>query len=336
MTRNRKIVYISFAVVLIVFSGVFLLRFTVSDADKENIRSDFSELSGFKAVSPPIPRKLDFAGESVPLNLFYVREALDRELSVNTYWHSQSLLLFKRANRHLPVVESILKKHQIPDDFKYVVLVESGFQHAVSSAGAAGYWQFMKETALEYGLEVTDQVDERYHLVKATEATCKYLLKSHEKYGSWTLVAAAFNGGQGRMDKLVKRQKTNNYYEMFMNQETSRYVFRILALKLIFEHPEKYGYQLKREDLYPSIPQKRFTVTESIPNLVEFAREKNVSYRMLRELNPWLADTFLPVKPGKSYHLVLPTGKFDDYDALIRDEVNGITPSQTETEREKD
>ncbi len=334
MIRKNRIIYLSLSITFIILTGILLFRFTDFDNETDNIRNDFSILTGMKVIPPPLPKKLDFAGEDVPLNLFYVREALDKELSINTYWQSQSLLLFKRANRYLPTVEAILKKQGIPEDFKYVVLAESGFQHLVSPAGAAGYWQFIKETAIEYGLEVTDQVDERYHLEKATNATCKFLKKSYEKYGSWTLVGASFNGGQGRIERLVKRQRTNNYYELFMNQETSRYIFRVLALKLIFEHPEKYGYQLKKENLYPSIPHKTITITETIPNLVDFAKDKDINYRMLRELNPWLADTFLPVKVGKVYKLKIPTGKFNDYDALLRDEVNGTNEPQTTTEIE--
>ncbi len=283
---------------------------------------EFMKRSGIATVAVPLPRKMTFAGEPVPLNLFYVREALDRELTINTYWHSQSLMLFKRANRFFPEIEPILKREGIPADFKYLILVESGFLHDVSPAGAAGYWQFLPETAKELGLEVTDKIDERYNLEKSTEAFCKFLKKAYAKYGNWTTTAAAFNGGMGRFDRIASTQKTTNYYEMYMNPETSRYVFRILAFKLIFENPQKYGYVLRKEDLYPHIPYKAVVVSQSISNLVQWARAQGINYRILRELNPWIRDTSLVVKPGKVYSIKIAKGKYVDYDALLRESVN--------------
>ncbi|NMD15177.1 MAG: lytic transglycosylase domain-containing protein, partial [Bacteroidales bacterium] len=217
---------------LVVIIGFIIHAHIEKPLIDEIIGDDFVKQGDMKVVPVPIPKKLSFAGEEVPLNLFYVRESLDRELTVNTYWHSQSLLLFKRAHRYFPVIEPILKKNDIPEDFKYMILAESGFLHNISIAGAAGYWQFIKSTAQEYGLEVNQYVDERYNLEKSTEAMCKFLKKAYEKYGTWTLAAAAFNGGMGRFDRIVQSQKTTNYYEMYMNQETSRYIFRILAFKL--------------------------------------------------------------------------------------------------------
>ena len=305
-----------------IVSLIFLIVLTAWHFSGEPSDDDFMKRSGIATVAVPLPRKMTFAGEPVPLNLFYVREALDRELTLNTYWHSQSLMLFKRANRFFPVIEPILKREGIPADFKYLILVESGFLHDVSPAGAAGYWQFLPETAKELGLEVTDKVDERYNLEKSTEAFCKFLKKAYTKYGSWTTTAAAFNGGMGRFDRIVATQKTNNYYEMYMNPETSRYVFRLLAFKLIFENPQKYGYVLRKEDLYPRIPAKEVVVTQSISNLVQWAREQGINYRILRELNPWIRDTSLVVKPGKVYTIKIAKGKYADYDALLRESVN--------------
>lgn len=323
----RKPHYYIFLFALIIIAAGLFLAFERKTPETMLPADDFVKRAESRTVAVPLPRKISFAGENVPLNLFYVREALDRELTINTYWHSQSLLLFKRANRFFPVIEPILRKNGIPDDFKYIVLAESAFLHNVSPAGAAGYWQFLKETAKEYGLEVSGSVDERYHLEKATHAVCRYLKKAHEKYGNWTVVAAAFNGGMGRFDRIIKSQSTANYYEMYMNQETSRYIFRILAFKLIFEHPERYGYFLKKEELYPRIPQKDIEVKANIPNLVEFAQQHGISYRMLRELNPWINDTQLVVSQGKTYRIKIPTGKFSDYDHLLREEVNGRNPT---------
>ncbi|MDK2910114.1 MAG: rane-bound lytic murein transglycosylase [Bacteroidales bacterium] len=305
------------------FSLLFILTIlTAWQIVGEPNDDDFIKRSGSSTVAVPIPRKLSFAGEPVPLNLFYVREALDRELTLNTYWHSQSILLFKRANRFFPIIAPILKNQGIPEDFKYLILVESGFLHDISPAGAAGYWQFLPETAKEFGLEVNDKIDERYHLEKSTAAFCKFLKKAYSKYGSWTTAAAAFNGGMGRFDRITATQKTTNYYEMYMNPETSRYVFRILAFKLIFEHPQKYGYVLRKEDLYPRIPLKEVRVTQTIPNLVQWSREQGINYRILRELNPWIRDTSLVVKPGSVYTIKIAKGKYADYDALLRQSVN--------------
>ncbi|MGC8865303.1 MAG: lytic transglycosylase domain-containing protein [Bacteroidales bacterium] len=314
--------YIGLAVVVIITS------LTAWKIISEPGDDDFILRSGMTTVAVPLPKKMSFAGEPVPLNLFYVREALDRELTLNTYWHSQSIMLFKRAHRFFSVIEPILKKQGIPSDFKYLILVESGFLHDVSPAGAAGYWQFLPETAKELGLEVNDKVDERYDLEKSTLAFCKFIKKAYEKYGSWTTAAAAFNGGMGRFDRITGIQKTSNYYEMYMNSETSRYVFRILAFKLIFEHPQRYGYVLRKEDLYPSIPFKRITINQSIPNLVQWAREQGINYRILRELNPWIRDTQLVVNPGKVYSLKVAAGKFADYDALLRESVNSPDSSK--------
>lgn len=302
--------------------AIVALHLALTRHEIENIATDYAQRSGSHAVAVPLPRELELAGERVPLNLFYVREALDRELTSNTYWHSNTLLMFKRAHRYFPVIEPILEKHGIPDDMKYLALVESGLTLATSPAGAGGFWQFIPETAKAYGLEISHWVDERNHLARSTEAACKYMRKAFKEHGNWTMVAASYNGGQGRMKRVVKHQGTNNFYELYLNAETSRYVYRLLAMKLIFEHPEKYGYDLKSEEMYPPIPVKTVTVTSSIGNLPQFARDHGISYRLLREMNPWLADSTLEVKPGKAYSFSIPVGRYDDYDALIREDLN--------------
>lgn len=302
-------------------TAIILLHLGMADNRRDNIAGDFSGRTGFHSVAVPLPTQLELAGEKVPLNLFYVRESLDRELTSNTYWHSNTILMFKRSHRFFPVIERILKKNGIPEDMKYLALVESGLTVATSPAGAGGYWQFIPETAKSYGLEINNWVDERNHIIKATEAACKYMKKSFEEHGNWTMVAASYNGGQGRMKRVVKHQGTNNFYELYLNSETSRYVYRLLAMKLIFEHPEKYGYNIRPEDLYPDIPTKKVEITQSVSNLPQFARDHGINYRILREMNPWLSDSTIQVKDGKKYTVLIPTGRFDDYDQLIREDI---------------
>ena len=304
------------AVIVIISCNSFLPK------NDKNVSDSFISDAGAVTVPVPLPTKATFATELVPMNLFYVREGLDRELTLNTYWHSNTLLLFKRANRFFPTIERILKQNMVPEDFKYIVLIESGLLNVTSPAGAGGYWQFLPETAKEYGLEVSTTVDERLHIEKATQAACRYFLESYKKYGSWTVVAAAFNGGQGRMKRIIKHQATQDFYEMYTNSETGRYIYRILAVKLIFENPESYGFRLKQEDLYPVIPFKSVTVNSDIKSLVSFAKSNGTTYRLLREMNPWLVDTLLTVRPSKSYEIRIASGAFNDYDRLIREQVN--------------
>jgi len=319
MYIRNQIVHI--ALLLGIGIAIIILHLSMADNRLENIAGDFSERTGFNSVTVPLPSQLELAGEKVPLNLFYVRESLDRELTSNTYWHSNTIMMFKRSHRFFPIIERILKKNGIPEDLKYLALVESGLTVVTSSAGAGGYWQFIPETAKTYGLEINSWVDERNHIEKSTEAACKYLKKSYEEHGNWTMVAASYNGGQGRMKRVVKHQGTNNFYELFLNNETSRYVYRLLAMKLIFEHPEKYGYKIRPEDMYPHIPTKKVEITQSVNNLPQFARDNGINYRMLREMNPWLSDSTIQVKDGKKYTVLIPTGRFNDYDQLIRDDI---------------
>lgn len=261
-------------------------------------------------VSINLPSRLDFAGEEVPLNLYYVSEGLERELLVNTYWHSSTLLLLKRANRWLPVIEPILKKNGVPDDFKYLAMIESNLTNSRSPAGAAGFWQFLEGTAKEYQLEVSEQVDERYHLEKATEAACRYFRRAYSKYNSWALVAAAYNAGTRRIDDFLSRQQTDSYFDLLMAEETERYLFRILAMKMIHSNPRAFGFYPDIERLYEPLAFKEVQVSESIPNLVDFARNQGVSYKLLRMFNPWLRTHELTVKPGKVYTLKIPEGRF--------------------------
>ncbi len=254
-----------------------------------------------------LPNKLQFAGERVPLQRFDVKEALDRELIVNSYWHSNTILLLKKANRWFPVIEPILEKNNIPADFKYVPLIESGLTNAVSPAGAAGFWQFMRRTAKEYNLEVCSYVDERYNIEKATEAACRYLNNAYDYFDNdWTLAAASYNMGMGRLRENLEYQQANNYYDLFLNQETTRYIYRILALKLIYNDPGKYGLKISRSHYYQPLQYTEIEVDSSINNLADFAIANGSSYKMLKIANPWLLRRNLKNRKNKKYTIKLP------------------------------
>ena len=262
--------------------------------------------SSYKVYAIDLPENLDFAGERVPIEDPDVYERLDREFLVNTYWQSNGLLLLKRANKYFPIIEPILKRNNIPDDFKYLAIIESGLTNAVSPSGASGFWQFMKAAAQEYGLEVTDQVDERYHIEKATQAACDYFKKAKRSTGSWTMAAAAYNAGIAVMNKQTSFQQTNNYYDLWLNTETSRYVFRILAVKEIMKHPKKYGFIFEKKHLYNELPTYNVMVDSTIENLTDFAKTYNITYKDLKIYNPWLRDRKLDNKEGKTYYIKIP------------------------------
>jgi membrane-bound lytic murein transglycosylase D len=260
----------------------------------------------FVAVSYDLPRQVSFAGEAVPLELPYVSERLDKELQINVYLHSSTLFLLKRANRWLPKIEEILIKNDIPPDFKYLPLIESALLNATSPKNAVGYWQILESSGKELGLEISKEVDQRYDPIKSTEAACKYLKKAYGKFGTWTLVAASYNRGVAGVKREMEDQHVTNYYDLHMNEETSRYVFRLLAIKEIFEQPEKYGFKLKPEHLYQPEPLKHVEVDESIKDLVAFAQSQGANYKLLKRHNPWLRQNKLTVKKGKKYQIALP------------------------------
>jgi membrane-bound lytic murein transglycosylase D len=259
-------------------------------------------------AAPKIPIKVSFAKEPVPLDNFDVRERLDRELISNCFRHSATFLYIKRANRFFPIIEPILKKYGIPDDFKYLAVAESGLSNAVSPAGARGLWQFMPASGKEYGLIINSDVDERYHLEKATVAACKYLKTAYKRYNNWTLASASYNMGKAGLSKRLRLQSEQSYYDLNLNSETSRYVFRIIALKLILQNPKDYGFFLVSEDLYPEFPNtKDYEVKTSISSLATFADKQSVSYRMLKVLNPWLRTAQLSVLKGQNFKIKLPS-----------------------------
>ena len=272
--------------------------------DTSKFEQNFYNNYGVYALN--VPEEVFFAGEEVPVELFDVRESLDRELLVNTYWHSQTLFLMKRASRYFPLIEPILKEYGVPDDFKYLAVAESGLENARSPANAVGYWQFLTGTARDYGLEINNEVDERYSIEKSTEAACKFLLQSYKLYNNWTLAAASYNMGRDGISKQMVRQKETDYYDLLLGEETSRYVFRIIALKAIFSNPREYGFNIRQQDLYKPLPYELVEVTGSVPDFAVFAQENGTNYKILKFLNPWLREAYLLNPSGKTYYIKIP------------------------------
>lgn len=259
-----------------------------------------------KTVTVEIPESLSFAGEPVPLNILDVRERLDRELHINTYWHNNSIFIYKRSNRWLPQIEQILKEEGVPDDFKYLAVIESGLLNVISPADAVGFWQFLKPTARELGLEVTKEVDERYHPLKSTRAACLYLKNAYAKFGSWTLAAASYNIGIKGLKDTLEEQKVSSYFDLLLNEETSRYMFRVLAAKELITSPEQYGFDIPEEHLYQQEELKEIEISESIADLVQFAQSLGINYKILKKHNPWLRRQSLTVKDGATYIISIP------------------------------
>ena len=277
-------------------SGAFI--YGISTENKNKITKE--------GTSQFFPVSIDFAGESTPLQITDVRERLDRELLINANLDATTLLIIKRANRVFPIIEPILAKYGVPDDFKYLAVIESGLVNAVSPAGARGIWQFMPLTAREKGMEVNDMVDERYHLEKSTEAACKYLLEAKAKFGNWTLAAASYNGGMTGVTKQIEMQQVDSYYDLLLNDETSRYVFRILALKEIMKDPVKFGFTVDVSEMYVNLPSKIITIDTSIPDLASFAKSQGINYKILKIHNPWLRDKKLLNQNKKTYEIEIP------------------------------
>ena len=288
-----------FIFLILLFSGFnFYMRSQVSETTINNKK--------LKVFALKSPNNLDFCGEKVPINFSDIQERLDRELLVNTYWQSNMMLLIKRANKWFPKIEEILNEEGIPDDFKYLAVIESGLENARSPRGAKGFWQLMPSTAKQFGLEVNSNVDERYHIEKSTRVACKYLKEAKSKFGSWTLAAASFNRGIYGIEKELIRQKVKNYYDLLLNNETSRYVFRILAVKDILSNPTNYGYVFEKSDLYNSIPVKIIDWDLPIQNIASFAKEQGINYKLLKIFNPWLIQNHLNNNSRKKYEIQIP------------------------------
>lgn len=264
------------------------------------------DMQPFPAISFDVPANITFAGEPVPLDIPDVRERLDKELQINSYLHSNTIFLIKRANRWLPQMQEILRRYNIPDDFKYLPLIESNLLNVTSPRDAVGYWQILEDSGKEYGLEISREVDERYDPLKATEAACKYLSKAYRKFGNWALVAASYNRGMGGVQRALDDQHVESYYDLYLNDETSRYVFRILAIKEIIENPAKYGFRIDKRHLYHEEKLRYVEVDQTINSLVNFARVQGTNYKLLKRHNPWLRDEKLTIKKGKRYFIAIP------------------------------
>lgn len=289
--------------IIFISTNLFFTHNTIVAAD-EKLDNIFPQ--DYQIISPKIPNNIFIFGEGVPLENFEVYERVDREIIVNTYWHSSTILAIKRAARWFPVIEPILKQNNIPDDFKYLAVVESNLENVVSPAGATGYWQFIKSASKQYGLEVSDDVDERYNIEKSTQAACKYLNTAYEMFGNWTMSASSYNAGMNGIDKWSGLQKTTNYWNLVLGSETSRYVSRIIALKLILENPAAYGYDIKPEELYQPLKYKEVDLSTSVTDFADYAISLGINYKTLKLYNPWLRDTALKNKSGIVYKIKVP------------------------------
>ena len=302
---NRKYYY--FFGISILFFGIAQLFIFSTDlrSEDELHQQHFNMKYGIFAINQP--EDLNFAGEEIPIYSSEIWERIDKELLKNTYWQSNTMLYFKKANKYFPIIEPILKEYNIPDDFKYLALIESGLDNVVSPAGASGFWQILKGTAREHGLEVNSAIDERYNLEKATVVACEYLQDAYNKFGTWTMAAASYNMGKNGVRRRIAKQESNNYYNLHLNNETSRYVFRIIAVKEILKNPRKYGFMFREKDLYSMPNYRTVDVDSTIADLTEFAKSQNVNYKLLKQFNPWLRSTSLPNKSRRKYILKIPT-----------------------------
>ncbi|MDA9015596.1 lytic transglycosylase domain-containing protein [Flavobacteriaceae bacterium] len=297
--------------ILISFIAIIsLVSFKAFDLEKLTAFNSHGE-DAYKVFALKLPLNLEFSGEVVPLDQPDIRERLDKELLVNTYWQSNMMLLLKRANKYFPTIEKILEEEGVPNDFKYLAVIESALENVRSPKGAKGFWQIMPNTAKEYGLEVNSNVDERYHIEKSTRVASAYLNKAKKRLGSWTLAAASYNRGMYGTDRLLEKQIADNYYDLLLNNETSRYVFRILAIKEIMSNPKRYGFIYDPEDLYQPIPVRKIGLDTAIRNIAMFAKEQSINYKILKIHNPWLIQNHLNNKSRKYYEIEIPeTGNY--------------------------
>lgn len=297
------------SIIAIILSALTLsMQIFIFATDKTNDDEIYTQAlkNDYRIYSPVLPDTLKFAGEKVPLNIYYVREGLDREILSNMYWHTNTILNMKRAYRFFPIIEPILKKNGIPDDFKYLAVIESNLMNVTSPAKAQGYWQFIKATGKKYGLEINEEIDMRNSLEASTEAACKFLKALYNQFGSWTLAAAAYNCGENGLQRQLNLQEVNNYYDLRLNSETARYVYRIMAMKLIMQNPQAYGFHLRNKDMYPQIPYRTVELSGQNVDLYKFAKDNNTTYKMLKEMNPWLISNKLTNKANKTYTVRLP------------------------------
>ena len=311
--RLKEIVFIS---TLFLSVSIVIFLFIRARADEDAGMGTAEGVSDKQIITPvELPAELDFAGEPVPLENFDVQESLDMELLINKYWQSHTLLLIKRAHRYFPAIEKVLQENKMPDDLKYLAVAESDLTNATSPSNAVGYWQFLEGTARELGLEVNNEVDERYHLEKSTEAACKFLKQSYELYGSWTTAAASYNAGRTGINRQVGRQGTNYYYDLLLNGETSRYIYRILALKMILSDPAAYGFMIDVKHMYPVIPTYEVTLDATVDDFSVLSERYSINYKILKYFNPWLRESYLSNTAKKTYYIQITVSGYRNFDA---------------------
>jgi len=291
--------------ILMLLSAGFIITLLVS-AGSDSVESLDNEGNAQSAVSWSLPDSVSFAGEPLPLRNFDTRESLDRELNATAYRHGSTILTIKRAGRFFPEIEKILKENGIPDDFKYLACAESDLSNAISPAGATGFWQIMESTGKENGMMINREVDDRYNLAKSTQFACNYFRKAYERYGSWTMAAASYNNGFNGLSEQVEIQKETGYYDLLLNDETARYVFRVVALKIIMSNPLEYGLDIGADDIYRPVPYREVTVDTAVTSFEQFARHFDTNYKILKYLNPWLRKPFLTNSNGREYVIRVP------------------------------
>ena len=292
---------------LFTFIGVIAITsLFIKGIDKAKSEPPKSTSDKYEIQALELPENLNLAGERVPIERQHIRERMDRELLVNTYWQSNGLLLLKRANKYFPILEPLLKEYGLPDDFKYLAVAESALIDETSSVGAAGMWHFMKNTGKEYGLEINQNVDERYHIEKSTKVAAQYLIKAKKRFGSWTLAAAAYNAGNYGVSRRLEAQGVTSYYDAFLPNETERYVLRIIALKEVLSNPRKYGFKFEEKDLYTMEKTRTIKVDTTITNIALFAKKFGLNYKELKLHNPWLRQNKLNNKSHKVYEIKIP------------------------------
>ncbi len=301
---NRIFVFIGLATVA---WGAMHLLGASKAGEKDDLTHQETFNRDYQIYSLNHPAEVSFSNEPVPLNMPDVYEKFDRELLVNTYWQSNTLLYMKRSHKWFPVIEPILAENKVPDDFKYLALIESGLTQVTSPAGAVGFWQIMEGTGKELGLIINHEIDERYHVEKATQAACKYLLEAKSKYGTWTLAAASYNMGMNGLAKQLDRQGAASYYSLLLNEETSRYLFRILAVKEILSNPEQYGFNTREKDLYHLPALQPENIVSPIADFAEYAKNRGINYKVLKQYNPWLRQSHLKGHAGDTFTVLLPT-----------------------------
>ena len=303
---NRKTVLTAF-----VLTGTIIIILSIAQGFKGFDNNSSRELQVFDTIynikSFKLPDNVTFADEKMPLDNFDTKESFEREILTSAYRHSSTILIIMRAHRYLPIIEKILKKNNVPDDFKYLAAAESEYSNMVSPAGATGFWQIMPETGREEGMEINTVIDERYDVEKSTQFACDYFLRSYDKYGNWTLAAASYNGGRGAIDEQIDIQHQNNYYDLLLSEETARYIFRAIAYKLIITDPENYGFKIAKRDLFPELRFYEVKVDTAITDFSGFAERFGTNYKMLKFLNPWLRKPYLTPKSNKEYLIKIPS-----------------------------